>query len=51
MPPLGMLFTFSCSARHVEFRDLLGIIPVAAGIYLVTRPAAAAGQPSQSQSS
>ena len=30
--------------EHVEFRDLLGIIPVALGIYLVTRPAAAAGQ-------
>jgi hypothetical protein len=30
--------------EHVEFRDLLGIVPVALGIYLVTRPAAAASQ-------
>jgi hypothetical protein len=29
--------------EHVEFRDLLGIVPVALGIYLVTRPAAAPG--------
>jgi len=28
--------------EHVEFRDLLGIVPVALGIYLVTRPAAPA---------
>jgi len=43
MPPLGMLFAFLVLGEHVEFRDLLGIIPVAVGIYLVTRPAAAAG--------
>jgi drug/metabolite transporter (DMT)-like permease len=42
MPPLGMLFAFLVLGEHVEFRDLLGIIPVALGIYLVTRPAAAA---------
>jgi drug/metabolite transporter (DMT)-like permease len=41
MPPLGMLFAFLVLGEHVEFRDLLGIIPVALGIYLVTRPAAA----------
>lgn len=40
MPPLGMLFAFLVLGEHVEFRDLLGIIPVALGIYLVTRPAA-----------
>lgn len=40
MPPLGMLFAFLVLGEHVEFRDLLGIIPVAFGIYLVTRPAA-----------
>jgi drug/metabolite transporter (DMT)-like permease len=39
MPPLGMLFAFLVLGEHVEFRDLLGIIPVALGIYLVTRPA------------
>lgn len=42
MPPLGMLFAYLVLGEHVEFRDLLGIVPVALGIYLVTRPAAAA---------
>jgi drug/metabolite transporter (DMT)-like permease len=40
MPPLGMLFAFLVLGEHVEFRDLLGIVPVALGIYMVTRPAA-----------
>jgi drug/metabolite transporter (DMT)-like permease len=40
MPPLGILFAFLVLGEHVEARDLLGIIPVALGIYLVTRPAA-----------
>jgi drug/metabolite transporter (DMT)-like permease len=44
MPPLAMLFAFLVLGEHVEFRDLLGIIPVAFGIYLVTRPAAPAPQ-------
>ena len=39
MPPLGMLFAFIVLGEHVEARDLLGIIPVALGIYLVTRSA------------
>jgi drug/metabolite transporter (DMT)-like permease len=51
MPPLGMLFAFLVLGEHVEFRDLLGIIPVALGIYLVTRPAAAAGPASQRSTS
>ena len=38
MPPLGMLFAFLVLGEHVEIRDLLGIVPVALGIYLVTRP-------------
>jgi drug/metabolite transporter (DMT)-like permease len=41
MPPLAMLFAFVVLGEHVALRDLLGIIPVAMGIYLVTRPAAA----------
>ncbi|MBB4372184.1 drug/metabolite transporter (DMT)-like permease [Bradyrhizobium sp. cir1] len=41
MPPLGMLFAYIVLGEHVEARDLLGIIPVALGIYLVTRPAKA----------
>jgi drug/metabolite transporter (DMT)-like permease len=39
MPPLGMLFAWMVLGEHVAFRDLLGIVPVALGIYLVTRPA------------
>src|SRR3984893_7692398 len=38
MPPLGMLFGWALLGEHVEIRDLLGILPVAVGIYLVTRP-------------
>jgi drug/metabolite transporter (DMT)-like permease len=41
MPPLAMMFAWMVLGEHVELRDLLGIIPVAIGIYLVTRPAAA----------
>jgi drug/metabolite transporter (DMT)-like permease len=41
MPPLGMLFAWIVLGEHVELRDLVGIVPVALGIYLVTRPAAA----------
>jgi len=41
MPPLGMLFAFLVLGEHLETRDLLGIIPVALGVYLVTRPATA----------
>ena len=41
MPPLGMLFAWMVLGEHVETRDLMGIVPVALGIYLVTRPAAA----------
>jgi len=41
MPPLGMLFAWMVLGEHVEIRDMLGIVPVAFGIYLVTRPAAA----------
>jgi drug/metabolite transporter (DMT)-like permease len=45
MPPLGMLFAFLVLGEHVEFRDLLGIVPVALGIYLVTRPGKVAALP------
>jgi drug/metabolite transporter (DMT)-like permease len=41
MPPLGMLFAWMVLGERVEIRDLLGIVPIALGIYLVTRPAAA----------
>jgi len=38
MPPLGLLFGWLLLGEHVAVTDLLGIIPVALGIYLVTRP-------------
>ena len=41
MPPLAMLFAWIVLGEHIAGRDLLGIMPVALGIYLVTRPAAA----------
>jgi drug/metabolite transporter (DMT)-like permease len=44
MPPLGMLFAWTILGELVEIRDLLGIVPVALGIYLVTRPAASGHQ-------
>ena len=47
MPPLGMLFGWMVLGEHVALRDLLGIIPVALGIFLVTRPAKS-GRSSQS---
>jgi drug/metabolite transporter (DMT)-like permease len=50
MPPLGVLFAWMVLGEHVEVRDLLGIVPVALGIYLVTRPSAAAALPSHSGS-
>jgi drug/metabolite transporter (DMT)-like permease len=37
MPPLSMLFAWMVLGEHVTLRDMLGIIPVALGIYLVTR--------------
>ena len=43
MPPLGMLFAWMVLGEHVEARDLLGIVPVALGVYLVTRPATTSG--------
>jgi drug/metabolite transporter (DMT)-like permease len=37
MPPLGMLFGWLLLSEHIALSDLLGIIPVALGIWLVTR--------------
>jgi len=39
MPPLGMMFGWFLLGEQVAWADLVGIIPVAFGIYLVTRPA------------
>jgi drug/metabolite transporter (DMT)-like permease len=41
IPPLGMLFGWLILGEHLETADLFGIVPVALGIWLVTRPAAA----------
>lgn len=38
MPPLGMLFGWILLGEHVEARDLIGVLPVVVGIFLVTRP-------------
>jgi len=43
MPPLGMLFGWFLLGEHVALTDLIGIVPVAVGIYLVTRAAPASG--------
>ncbi len=37
MPPLGVFFGWALLAEHVELSDLIGIIPIIIGIYLVTR--------------
>jgi drug/metabolite transporter (DMT)-like permease len=42
MPPLGVTFAWLVLGEHIAVRDLLGIVPIALGIYLVTRPAKAA---------
>src|SRR5262245_53552830 len=39
MPPLGMLFGWLLLGGQVAPTDLVGVVPVAIGIYLVTRPA------------
>jgi drug/metabolite transporter (DMT)-like permease len=37
MPPLAMVFAWLVLGEHVSPQDLLGVIPVAIGVYLVTR--------------
>jgi drug/metabolite transporter (DMT)-like permease len=44
-PPLGMLFGWLLLGEHIAPSDMLGIVPVAYGIYLVTRPPASAPRP------
>jgi len=39
MPPLGLFFGWLLLGERAEAVDLIGIVPVALGIYLVTRPA------------
>jgi drug/metabolite transporter (DMT)-like permease len=45
MPPLGMLFGWLVLDECVGLVELLGIVPVAFGIYLVTHAAPACGRP------
>jgi drug/metabolite transporter (DMT)-like permease len=39
MPPLGLLFGWLLLGERMAMSDLMGIVPVVLGIYLVTRPA------------
>jgi drug/metabolite transporter (DMT)-like permease len=39
MPPLGLLFGWTLLGEPVAISDLLGIVPVAVGIYLITHSA------------
>ncbi len=43
MPPLGLLFGYVTLNEHVAAMDLLGILPIAAGIWLATRQPANKG--------
>jgi drug/metabolite transporter (DMT)-like permease len=43
MPPLGLFFGWLLLGEVVPPLDILGIVPIALGIWLVTRPAKAAG--------
>ncbi len=43
MPPLGLLFGWLILGEPVALADLAGIVPIAIGIRLVTRPVAAPG--------
>jgi len=38
LPPLGVLFGWLLLNEQISLRDVLGVVPVAVGIYLVTRP-------------
>jgi drug/metabolite transporter (DMT)-like permease len=38
IPPIGVLMSWAALGERLNARDLLGVIPVAAGIWLVTRP-------------
>ncbi|MFD2030538.1 EamA family transporter [Ancylobacter dichloromethanicus] len=43
MPPLGLFFGWLLLGEAVPPLDILGIVPIALGIWLVTRPARAPG--------
>jgi drug/metabolite transporter (DMT)-like permease len=41
MPPVGLLMSWAVLGERLHPADLLGVMPIAAGIWLVTRPVAA----------
>lgn len=43
MPPLGLFFGWLLLGEQVPLLDIAGIVPIALGIWLVTRPARGAG--------
>jgi drug/metabolite transporter (DMT)-like permease len=45
MPPFGILFGWLILGERVQPADIIGILPVALGIYLVTRPVRAFARP------
>ncbi len=45
MPPLGLLMTWAVLGEKLHPSDLLGIVPVALGIWLATRPERPAKEP------
>lgn len=49
MPPLGVLFAWLLLGEQIALADVLGIVPVALGIYLVTRPASTPSLPNPRQ--
>jgi drug/metabolite transporter (DMT)-like permease len=51
MPPLGLMFGWMLLGEHVAMVDLIGILPIALGIYLVTRHAPTASHSSRTPSS
>ena len=51
MPPLGLMFGWMLLGERVAIVDLIGILPIALGIYLVTRQAPTASQSSRTPSS
>jgi drug/metabolite transporter (DMT)-like permease len=49
MPPLGLFFGWLLLGEAVPPLDILGIVPIALGIWLVTRPSRAATRPVQAE--
>jgi len=37
MPPLGFIFGWLLLGEHIAPKDLIGVVPIVLGIYLITR--------------